>query len=236
MLKFIFWSLLLANAALFAFGQGYLGSFKAAEREPARMKNQVAIERIALVPAAQAEAAAAAAREPAPVPAAAPAAEPVVEAAVETIACTEIGNFDPAGARRFESQIAPLGLSDKQAKINVPVTQITQYVVHIAPQGSREAAERRAAELAARGVTNYYIMPDTALRWGISLGVFKSEAAAQSLRNALGRQGIEGVRITGRGPTVNEVAYQFRGIEAGVRDQLAEIEKRFRDVDIRVCK
>lgn len=226
MLKFIFWSLLLANAALFAYGQGYLGSFKAAEREPARMKNQLAAERIALVPAAQAEAAAQAARTPAPAPA----------AAVATVACTELGNFDAAAARRFETQVAALGLADKQTRINVPVTQITQYVVHIAPQGSREAAERRAAELAARGVTNYYIMPDTALRWGISLGVFKSEAAAQSLRNALGRQGIEGVRITGRGPTVNEVAYQFRGIEAGTRDQLAEIEKRFRDVDIRVCK
>lgn len=223
MLKFIFWSLLLANAALFAYGQGYLGSFKAPEREPARMKNQLAAERIALVPAAQAEAAVAA-----------PPAEPAPVAA--TVACTEIGNFDAAAARRFEAQVRTLGLADKQTRITVPVTQITQYVVHIAPQGSREAAERRAAELAARGVTNYYIMPDTALRWGISLGVFKSEAAAQSLRNALGKQGLEGVRITGRGPTVNEMAYQFRGIDAAMRDQLAELEKRYRDVDIRTCK
>lgn len=227
MLKFIFWSLLLANAALFAYGQGYLGSFKAAEREPARMKNQLAAERIALVPAAQAEAAATVAQEPAPV-AAAP--------APATIACTEVGDFDAVAARRFDSLIAPLGLADRQSRINVPVTQITQYVVHIAPQGSREAAEKRAAELAARGVTNYYIMPDTALRWGISLGVFKSEAAAQSLRNALGRQGLEGVRITGRGPTVNKLAYQFRDIDQATRDRLVEIERRFRDIDIRTCK
>jgi hypothetical protein len=228
-LKFIFWSLLLANAALFAYGQGYLGSFKAAEREPARMKSQLAAERIALVPAALAEAAAAA-RAAAPAPAPEPAPVPA------TVACTEIGNFDAVTARRFEAQVQALGLAGKQTRINVPVTQVTQYVVHIAPQGSREAAERRAAELAARGVTNYYIMPDTALRWGISLGVFKSEAAAQSLRNALARQGLEGVRIAGRGPTVNELAYQFREIEPAARDQLAEIEKRFRDVDIRTCK
>ena len=141
-----------------------------------------------------------------------------------------------ANTARFEAQIAPLGLAGKQGQISVPVTEITQYVVHIAPQGSREAAERRAAELAARGVTNYYIMPDTALRWGISLGVFKSDAAAQSLRNALVRQGIEGVKITGRGPTVNKVAYQFRGIEADVRDQLGEIRRRYRGIDIRTCK
>lgn len=232
MLKFIFWSLLLGNAALFAYGQGYLGSFKAPEREPARMKNQLATERIALVPAARAEAAAAAAREPVP----APPLVPVPVAATATVACTEIGNFDAAAARRFEAQVRTLGLAEKQTRINVPVTQITQYVVHIAPQGSREAAEKRAAELAARGVTNYYIMPDTALRWGISLGVFKSEAAAQSLRNALGKQGLQGVKITGRGPTVNELAYQFREIEPAMRDQLAELEKRYKDVDIRACK
>lgn len=228
MLKFIFWTLLLANAALFAYGQGYLGSFKTAEREPARMKNQLAADRIVLVPAARAEAAAAAPPVEAPAPVAAP--------VDNLVACTEIGDFDAATARRFEAQIAPLGLSDKQGQINVPVTEITQYVVHIAPQGSREAAERRAAELAARGVTNYYIMPDTALRWGISLGVFKSDAAAQSLRNALVRQGIEGVKITGRGPTVNKVAYQFRGIEAAVRDQLGEMRRRYRGIDIRTCK
>jgi hypothetical protein len=230
-LKFIFWTLLLANAALFAYGQGYLGSFKTAEREPARMKNQLAVDRIALVSAAQAEAAAATAAV-APVEAPAPAPAPLDN----LVACTEIGDFDAALARRFETQIAPLGLAGKQGQISVPVTEITQYVVHIAPQGSREAAERRAAELAARGVTNYYIMPDTALRWGISLGVFKSDAAAQSLRDALVRQGIEGVKITGRGPTVNKVAFQFRGIEAEVRDQLGEIRRRYRGIDIRTCK
>lgn len=232
MLKFIFWSLLLANAALFAYGQGYLGSFQAAEREPARMKNQLALDKIALAPATQAEPAAAAA------PAAAVATPSTAAAPVagSLVACTEIGDFDAVTARRFEAQVAQLGLTDKQGRINVPVTEITQYVVHIAPQGSREAAERRAAELAARGVTNYYIMPDTALRWGISLGVFKSDAAAQSLRSALQKQGIEGVKVVGRGPTVNKLAYQFRAIEPALRDQLGEIRRRYRGIDIRTCK
>ena len=36
MLKFIFWSLLAVNAALFAYGQGYLGHFSGNEREPER--------------------------------------------------------------------------------------------------------------------------------------------------------------------------------------------------------
>lgn len=228
MLKFIFWSLLLANAALFAYGQGYLGSFKPSEREPARLKNQLATDRIALVPAARAEAAAAPAAPPAPAPAAA-------APDANLVACTEIGNFDAADARRFEEQAAQLGLA-APGRINVPFMEVTQYMVHIAPQGSRQAAERRAAELAARGVTNYYIMPDTPLRWGISLGVFKSEAAAQSLRNALARQGIQGVRITGRGPTVNRIALQYRDIEPAMRDQLAELERRYRNVDLRTCK
>ena len=46
MLKFVFWALLAANAALLAYGQGVLGQPGAGEREPARLKNQLAPERI----------------------------------------------------------------------------------------------------------------------------------------------------------------------------------------------
>ena len=41
MLKFIFWSLLCASLALFAYGQGYLGNFGGNEHDPARLQNQL---------------------------------------------------------------------------------------------------------------------------------------------------------------------------------------------------
>ena len=205
MLKLIFWSLLAANAALFAYGRGYLGTGGGAEHEPARLAAQVAADKLRLVDAAYAETQAARAR----------ALDAEQRARAEVVACTEIGTFDGDAARRFEAQVGALGLSGSLARIEVPVAAVTQYMVHLPPQPSREAAERRAAELKARGIGNYYIIPDAPLRWGISLGVFKSEQAAQSLRASLARQGVRGVAITGRGPTVTRQAFQLRGVAAG---------------------
>ena len=54
MLKFIFWSLLAVNAALFAYGQGYLGHFSGNEREPARLANQLNANQLTIVSAEQA--------------------------------------------------------------------------------------------------------------------------------------------------------------------------------------
>jgi len=50
-LKFIFWSLLAVNAALFAYGQGYLGHFSGNEREPQRLHNQLNADKLVIIPA-----------------------------------------------------------------------------------------------------------------------------------------------------------------------------------------
>lgn len=229
MLKFVFWSLLAFNGVLFAYGQGYLGKFKEGEREPARLKAQLNADKLTLISPAQAESAAAKAREDAA------AAE---QAAKEPpTACLEIGDFEAAAAKKFETQLASLALGDKQTRINVPVMEVNQHVVFIPPQGSKEAADRKANELRNFGITNYYVISDnSSLKWGISLGVFKSEAAAQTLLAALNKQGVHSARITGRGPTTNKFAYQFRNIDAGVKAQLTRFEAGYQDTDIRSCK
>jgi len=178
-LKLIFFLLLAANAALFAYGKGYLGSYSGNEHEPARLKNQQNADKLHIISAEQANAAVTAAAPPAPVPRNEPAAT----------ACLEVGNFLLADARRFEERVAPLELGDRQVRKNLPGQEISSYIVHIPPQASKEAADKKAAELRALGVTNYFIMNESSpLRWAISLGVFRSEAAAQSQLAALVKQ------------------------------------------------
>ena len=87
-----------------------------------------------------------------------------------------MGNFLLADGRRFEAQVAALDLGDRQSRRNVAGQEISSYMVYIPPQGSKEGADRKAGELKQLGVTNYFIMNESSpLRWGISLGVFKSE-------------------------------------------------------------
>jgi hypothetical protein len=242
-LKFIFWSLLAANAGLYAYGQGYLGHFSGSEREPARLQNQLNADKLAIIPPAKAEAALAALKSPTPETAVAVkdvAAEPAKaapEKAEEKIACVEIGNFLLADARRFEEKLAPLALGDHQARINLPGTEVSSYIVFIPPQGNKEGAEKKAAELRALGVTNYFIMSDSpTMRWAISLGVFKSEAGAQTLLASLQKQGVHSAKIAPRMSASKLLAFQFRGITADTKSRLDKIRAGFADKESRSCK
>lgn len=226
MLKFIFWSLLVFNGALYAYGQGYLGDFRGNEREPARLKNQLNAAKLTLIAGAQANAAA-------PAVAAAANAKP----APAPLACIEIGNFLLADARRFEARLAPLELGDRQARRNVPGQEVSGYIVHIPPNGGKEGADRRVAELKQLGVSSYFIMSDSpTLRWGISLGVFKTEPAAQSLLAALNKQGVNSARIAPRMSGSKQLVFQLRDIDAGVKAELDKIMAGFPNQESRSCK
>lgn len=243
MLKFVFWSLLAANAALLAYGQGVLGQPGAGEREPARLKNQLAPERItqltaveakrALDEAEQEEAGEAAQPEAAP-PTPTPAAP--VAVAANLVACVQAGPFSAADARRFETRVASLDLAARQSRVEVPFQEVTSRLVYLPPNGGREGAQRRSAELKERGVENFYIMQgDSPLRWAISLGVFKTDSAAQKLVAQLQRQGVGGVQVLPRGPQVMRAAYRYRAIEPTLRTRLSGIANDYPNAGLGDC-
>lgn len=242
MLKFVFWALLGANGVLLAYDQGLLGQPGDAAREPARLKNQLAPERMQqLTPTQARQAAASAAPQPqvevaAPLPEPAPAPVPV-PVARDLVACVQAGPFSTADARRFEARVARLGLTPRQSRIEIPYQEVTSRLVYLPPNGGREGAQRRVAELRERGVTNFFIMQnDTSpLRYAISLGVFKSDGTAQKLVADLQRQGVRGVRILPRGPQVTRAGYQYRQIDADERDRLTGIADDYNGVDITRC-
>jgi len=231
MLKFVFWLLAGVNLLVLAIGQGYLGSFRTETREPARLKNQLQANKLSLLTQEQATA-----------PAAPPAAEEAVPAAAApapppSYACTEVGNFLLADGRRFEAQVAALDLGDRQSRRNVAGQDISSYMVYIPPQGSKEGADRKAGELKQLGVTNYFIINEgSPLRWGISLGVFKSENSAQSQLASLNKQGVHSARVAPRYSASKQLAYQFRDLDAATRARLAEITKQFEEQELRSCK
>lgn len=241
MLKFIFCSLLVVNAALFAYGQGYLGHFSGNEREPQRLQRQLNPKQLTLISperAHSAQAATAAAAATAAVNTAAsadaPAAEPKPAA---PLACLEIGSFVLADARRFEARVAPLELGDRQSRRNLPGTEISSYIVHIPPQGSKEGADRKAAELRGLGITNYYVISDNSpLRYGVSLGVFKTEGAAQNQLAMLVKQGVRSARVTPRMSGSRQLAFQFRDVTPGTRASLDKIRADFPNTDVRTCR
>jgi hypothetical protein len=230
MLKFLFWTLLLGNAVLFAYHQGYMQALAPDGREPARQARQLNADKLKLLPASAAAPAASAIE---------PLLQPVAAAkAAEPAACVEIGSFDAAEARRFETRIAALVPAERtsQHAIAPATADGLRHIVYIPPQGSKEGADRKAAELRQLGIKDFYVIQDGGeLRWGISLGIFRNEEAARSHLVGLNQKGVRSARLGPYGAPAARVAFRLRGLDLKAREELDRIGKEFPQQQIRNC-
>ena len=246
------------NAAVFAYGQGYFGTASGGEHEPERLKRQFNTAKMTLLTNQQADAMArqaaatsaaapGAAADASSAPAAAsttisaavpaPASPAAAEPAAAAIACTEIGTFDAAESRRFETRLAALELGDKQSRQTQQEQDVSSWLVNIPPQGSKEAADHKAEELRNLGVTDFYILQgDSPMRFALSLGVFKTQAGAQTRLAELNKQGVRTARITPRGPQTTVYSYRFRDIPEATRATIVAAARAIGSFETRSCR
>lgn len=218
MLRFAFWSLLSLNALLLAYNLGYLGDWSLEAHEPGRLKKQHHAEQLRQIPAS----AALAAPEPAPEP------KP------ELIACLELGSFLQADTARVESKLKTLALAERQTRVSL--TEAATHMVYIPPLGSKEAAERKAGELHRLGINDFFIVQDqTPMRWGISLGVFKTEEAAKLHLGNLNSKGVRTARIGPRNVSTTKFAYQLRNLGTAEKKQLDALDSELPAHESRSC-
>jgi hypothetical protein len=207
MLKSLLWFLLLVNAGLFALQRGYLDAFLPDQYDPHRLQQQLAPERIRLLSLEAATA---------PVVIAVPVTAPVVAAPV-TLACVELGEFSEAEANRFEAGFAALALGGSPARRRL-AEEATSHVVFIPSQGDKEGAERKSAELRRLGVADFYVLQAPGKRqFGISLGVFRTRAAADVRLAELETQGVRSARVGVFSVADRRIAIQLYALDqAGV--------------------
>lgn len=219
MLKLFFGVLLLGNAGLFAYQLGYLDGMFADAREPARMQNQLKADSIRLI-------------APDPVQQAASATSSAASSATAS-ACMEIGNFDTADAARFEQRLAGIQLAGKFTRGSVQ--EPPRHMVLIPSQGSKDAADRKTAELRRLGISDFFIMPEGEQRWGISLGIFRTEEAARTHLASLTQKGVNSARLGRFGKIETRTAFQFRAPDAAATAGLVKLLADFPKQESRSC-
>jgi hypothetical protein len=224
MLKILFWVLLLTNVGLFAYENGYLGALLHDEREPDRMAQQLNPENVKLVPASAIEA------KPGAVAGSASAA---ASDKAELPSCSEFGGFDQVTAKRLDGELQPLALGDKLTHRAVEDT--ARNIIYIPPQGSKDGAEKKATELRHLGVSDFFIIQDGDLRWGISLGVFKTEEAARAQLAALSQKGVHSARLGTHNVTSTKVFYQVHDLDAAGKAALEKVLAGFPHADKHAC-
>jgi hypothetical protein len=253
MLKILFWLLVAINGALFAWGQGLLDRQPVQRTEPQRLTEQLHPEQLILLPpspppaAAESESNAAAAAPDQPVVAAAPVSPASLPDPIQVIpasppppaekllACVEIGNFDLNEAKLFRTKASAAKLSTQPAQRGVQ--EVASYMVFIAAEDGREGAERRAAELHRLGLNDFYILPASSpLRDAVSLGLFKTEAAAKAYVGQLIPKGVRSARITERKASTNKVAFRWRDLNAADQAGFAALAAAFPNQSRRDCR
>ncbi len=241
MLKILFGLLLLINGGLLAYQQGYLDAWSPSIREPSRLTQQLNADKLKLIAktAAAVEKTDADAKPDAKAAASTATPEPEKNLAradkiSNVLACTEVGNFDTAEAKKFETQLAGLALGDRLSRR--AIAENARHMVYIPPLANKEAADKKAGELKRLGVEDFFIIQDNSpLQWGISLGIFKSEEAARNQLAALNQKGVRSARVVAHAPTTTKVAFQLRGLDATAKNSVAKIKEDFPRQELREC-
>ena len=150
-------------------------------------------------------------------------------------ACLEWGSFTLADAPRAQQALEPLALGERVAQKRTE--EVAGWWVFIPPQGSRQGALKKAAELKNLGVEEYFIVQEEGeQRWAVSLGVFRSEDAAQARLAALRAQGVRSARIGARDTLVPKIWLQVKSVDAPLQARLREIARQVEGSELRDCR
>ena len=235
-MRILVFLLVLANLLFYAFSQGYFG--RAENPDARRMAQQVAPERMKIVAQGEQQA-------PVPVPAVvpvpaletekpAPVAPPVVAPEpVAPLSCSRWDMLPPVDADRL---VTLIGQKFPAFKLNrrLDPGEGHDWWVFIPPQPNKAEADKKAAQLKALGVTDYFIIQEAGpYRYAISLGVFSSGNGAQERLTEVVQLGVRSAKsglrpgkdghasLDARGPAVDQPGLRrlVAGVVPGVKVQ-----------------
>ena len=232
-MRVFFLLLVLANIAFFAWSRYVSPIDASADALP--LARQINPDKLKILAPAEVPQPAAAAKPPPAPPAPAPAPAPSAAApAAAGASCLEWGSFTLADLPKAQKALEPLALGERLAQRRTE--ELAGWWVYIPAQATRPAALKKAAELKALGVDDYFVVTDEGpYRWAVSLGVFRNEEAAQGRLAALRARGVRSAQAGPREMLVPKVWLQVKGVDAALEARLRDIARQVDGSDLRAC-
>lgn len=213
-MKWLFWLLLLANLVFFAFMQW--GGALVDDSRNMQPQQAFNAEKIKLQTASSVV--------PGPV-LPAPAAQSSVPALTAAV-CLEWGEFSGNDFTRASTALSALHLDDRLAQRQTE--HVSGYWVYIPPLKSRAEVDRKVGQLKARGVEEYFVVKEEG-KWqnAISLGIFKTEDAAQKFLDSLAAKGVISARVGERTSKLTSTIFELKNLDAGMADKVMALRDEF---------
>ncbi|HEX9686200.1 MAG TPA: SPOR domain-containing protein [Burkholderiales bacterium] len=225
-MRAFFLLLVLVNLAFFAYGRVALEGGGSESRIP---QLQVAPESIKLLQTTE--------RVPAGKPQAtgkAVAPESPKTATAAPGSCLEWGNFAGTDVARAEVALTRLQLAPES--IERAVVDAGGYWVYMPPLRSKNEVDRKVRELREFGVTEFFVVQDAG-QWrnAISLGIFRTDEAAQAFLAGLRRRGVRSAVVGRRDNFLKQVVFYLREPSEATIAQLTALQEEFPGSEIRAA-
>jgi hypothetical protein len=210
-MKWLFGLLLLASLVFFAFMQwGGVGAGDSKSLQPQPPLN---VEKIKLLSSAMLPASS-------------------VQSGVQAApVCMEWGDFSGVDLTRATAALSALALGNNLTQRQVE--HVSGYWVYIPPLKSSAEVEKKVAQFKALGVGEYFVVQEAG-KWqnAISLGLFKTEEAAQKFRESIKAKGIGSAKVGERTSKRMFTVFVLKDPDASVTAKLAALQKDFPDSDL----
>lgn len=220
-MRVLFWILLLGNVILFAvmqWGGMSLGDGQAVQAQPPLREGSILL----LNPQGTPDIA-----QSAPAHSAVPvAASATVTAEPIKAVCMEWGEFSGEGFDRASKALADLQLEDRLSQRQVEHS--IGYWVYIPPLKSKVAANQKIVQLKARGIGEYFVVQEAG-PWlnAISLGVFRTQEAAQNFLNELRAKDVRSAQIGERASKLKATIFVLNELDNETANKLTAMQKDF---------
>lgn len=196
--------LLLLNVLYWSWAQGWLlpyGFGPAPQREPQRLAQQIRPEAITLLNPAEVKLIA-------------------LPASPESPLCLQTGLMDEAQAAAVRPYLETSWPADSWTLQNVALPE--RWLVYMGKYASLAELNKKRAELAAIQL-NTEAVTSAALSPGLSIGVYPSQAQANTALQALGRRGVRTARVVQEQVAVQSWRLRLPALNPALQAQLPEL-------------
>jgi hypothetical protein len=218
MLRLLVLCLLLVNSLYFAWTERVFPAWGPQQQtEPQRLQRQIRPEALHLLTAQellQWETAAAA-------------------AAGKSSACLQAGPFEEAQASSLRTALAAVLPPGSWTLSNT--AEPARWIVYMGKYASPEALAKKRAELASLNLL-FEPLTDPALQWGVSLGGFATQAAADAALAGLSQRGVRTARVLQERAQPNRFMLRLPAADEALQARLSELQAALAGKALMACK
>lgn len=99
---------------------------------------------------------------------------------------------------------------------------------------TRQAADKKVGELRALGLTDYYVLNDGPQKNAISLGIFKTEEAANSYHQSIRSRGVNSARVGPRAQGIAQTTLVLRDPQPGQAEKIQQLKNDFSGSEVKI--